>query len=96
MPRVIRLDLQFHITNYYKKLITNYLQMCEKLDKIEKASVRKTAFMTFSSDTWQDVRVSPFPNERSLISGVEAVHEGDEYYQQLSYRLHQLWVYICW
>ena len=29
MPRVIRLDLQFHITNYYKKLITNYLQMFE-------------------------------------------------------------------
>ena len=28
MPRVIRLDLQFHITNYYKKeQITNYLQM---------------------------------------------------------------------
>ena len=29
-----------------------------QLDKIEKASVHKTAFMTFSSDTWQDVRVS--------------------------------------
>ena len=29
MPRVIRLDLQFHITNYYKNLITNYLQMYE-------------------------------------------------------------------
>ena len=27
--RVIRLDLKFHITNRYKKLITNYLRMYE-------------------------------------------------------------------
>ena len=64
MPRVIHLDLQFHITNYYKKrtnhkLLTNVQR---QLDKIEKASIHKTAFMMLSSDTWQDVRVSPFPN----------------------------------
>ena len=63
MPRVICLDLQFHRTNYYKKrtnhkLLTNVQR---QLDKIEKASIHKTAFMKFSSDTWQDVRVSPFP-----------------------------------
>ena len=29
-------------------------------DKIEKASIHKTEFMTFSSDTWQHIRVSPF------------------------------------
>ena len=33
----------------------------QKLDNIEKASVYKTAFMTFSSDTWQDIRVFPLP-----------------------------------
>ena len=60
--RVIRLDLKFHITNCYEKLMTNYLRMYEKLlDKTEKASVYKTAFMTFSSDTWQDIRISTFP-----------------------------------
>ncbi len=38
------------------------LQKFEKqLDKIEMASVHKTAFMTLSSDTWQNVRMSPFP-----------------------------------
>ena len=62
VPRVRRLDLKFHITNYYGKLITNYLRMYEKLlDKTEKASVYETAFMTFSSDTWQDIRISTFP-----------------------------------
>ena len=36
--------------------------MYEKLlDKTEKVSVYKTAFMTFSSDTWQDIRISTFP-----------------------------------
>ena len=53
MPRVIGVELQFHITNYYKKeLITNYGQMCKD------SSIKlKTAFMTFSSDTLQDVMV---------------------------------------
>ena len=32
-----------------------------QLHSIEKASVYKTAFMTFRYDTWQDVRVSPNP-----------------------------------
>jgi len=42
--------------------LQNYLQMHEKQkDKIEKASVHKTAFMTFSCDAGQDVRVSSFP-----------------------------------
>ena len=29
--------------------------------QLKKATVHKTAFMKFSTDTWLDIRVSPFP-----------------------------------
>ena len=45
----------------------------QQLGKIEQASVYKIAFMSFSPDTWQNVRVSLIVEQEMLLSGSKFV-----------------------